>query len=62
MQGHLSRSLWFLAMVEAKMGDNGDAEQLKIEARNERNKINGRETTDEDTDDSFMNLVGWMLW
>jgi hypothetical protein len=62
MQGHLARSLWFLATVEGKIGDNSRTEQLRIEARNERNKIDGREVADEDSDDSFMNLVGWMLW
>lgn len=44
------------------MGDDGRAEQLRTEARNERDKIDGREATNEDSDDSFMNLVGWMLW
>lgn len=62
MQGHLARSLWFLAMLENKMGDKGEAQKLRLEAKVQRDKIGGRETLDEDTDDSFMNLVGWMLW
>lgn len=62
MQGHFARSLWFLAVVESKMGDNNAAEGLRTEARRERDKIDGREAKDEDTDDAFMNLVGWMLW
>lgn len=62
MKGHLARSLWFLAMVEDKMGDSTKAGQLKIEAKKERDKIGGREAADEDTDAAFMNLVPWMLW
>lgn len=62
MQGHLARSLWFLAVVEDKMGDKHKAEQLRLEAKNERDKICGKEVFGEDTDESFMNLVGWMLW
>lgn len=62
MQGHLSRLLWFLAGVEENMGESRRTEQLRAEARTMRNEIQGRETTDEDTDDSFMRLVEWMLW
>lgn len=62
MQGHLSRALWFLAGVEANMGDGSRIEQLRVEARAVRNGIQGRETVDEDTDESFMGLVEWMLW
>jgi tetratricopeptide (TPR) repeat protein len=62
MQGHFARSLWFLAMVEDKIGDKTMAEQLRIDAKKERDKITGRETADSDTDDSFMKLVPWMLW
>ena len=62
MQGHLARSLWFLAVVENKMGDKCKAEQLSLEAKNERDKICGKEVLGEDNDESFMNLVGWMLW
>lgn len=61
MQGHLARSLWFLAMVENKMGDKCEAEQLRLEAKNERGKLCGKDVLDEDNE-SFMNLVGWMLW
>lgn len=62
MQGHLARSLWFLAAIESRLGDRNQAEVLRVEARMERQAIVGRETTDEDSDDSFMRLVGWMLW
>lgn len=62
MQGHLARSLWFLARAEEKVGDEFKARQLRSEARKEREKIDGRETVDEDTDSSFMGLVPWMLW
>lgn len=62
MQGHLSRSLWFFANVEENMGDDGRTGQLRSEARTVRVGIQGRETADEDTEDSFMGLVEWMLW
>ncbi|KAG2415680.1 hypothetical protein HFD88_006871 [Aspergillus terreus] len=62
MQGHLARSLWFLAAIESRIGDKNQAEVLRVEARMERQAIVGRETTDDDSDDSFMRLVGWMLW
>ncbi|KAL1960258.1 hypothetical protein VTO42DRAFT_8801 [Malbranchea cinnamomea] len=62
MQAHLARSLWFLAMAERRMGNTAIAEKLADEARNERDKIQGREAADSDTDSSFMSLVSWMLW
>lgn len=62
MQAHLARSLWFLAKVEDKMGNNVAAEMVKTEARQEREKVEGREGADEDSDESFMSLVPWMLW
>ncbi|EFQ99406.1 hypothetical protein MGYG_02418 [Nannizzia gypsea CBS 118893] len=62
MQAHLARSLWFLAKVEEKMGNIAIAEKAKIEAREEREKVEGREGIDEDSDESFMSLVPWMLW
>lgn len=62
MKGHLARALWFWAAIEARIGDGGRAEELKRMAKVERDKIDGRETADEDSDDSYMQLVGWMLW
>ncbi|KAM5466968.1 hypothetical protein MauCBS54593_005587 [Microsporum audouinii] len=62
MQAHLARSLWFLSRVEYKIGNNSMAEELKMGAREEQNKIRGREGVDEDTDASFMSLAPWMLW
>lgn len=62
MQGHLARSLWFLAVVEDKLGDKYKAEQLRMRAKSVRDRTYGKETFGEDTDESFMNLVGWMLW
>ncbi|KAJ5364567.1 uncharacterized protein N7496_010280 [Penicillium cataractarum] len=62
MQGHLARALWFLARVEDEIGDKHRAEELRMEAKNVRDKIRGTEALAEDTDESFMNLVGWMLW
>ncbi|KAF2267608.1 TPR-like protein [Lojkania enalia] len=62
MNGHLARALWFLASIEETLGNPTEAENLKKEAKREREKIQGREAPDEDTDDAFMALVGWMLW
>jgi hypothetical protein len=38
------------------------AERLRKDAKDESAKIQGREAPDEDTDEAFMSLVGWMLW
>jgi tetratricopeptide (TPR) repeat protein len=62
MQGHLARALWFLAGAENEIGDKNRAEELRLEAKTVRDKIRGTEAITEDTDESFMNLVGWMLW
>lgn len=62
MQGHLARSLWFVAVVGDKMGDTVRAEQLRLEAKNEWENIRGKESLGEVTDESFMGLVGWTLW
>ncbi|KAI1294398.1 hypothetical protein F5Y03DRAFT_372923 [Xylaria venustula] len=63
MRGHLARGLWFLSTVERKLGSPEQrCEELKHSARHERARIIGREGTDEDTDESFMSLVSWMLW
>jgi tetratricopeptide (TPR) repeat protein len=61
MQGHLARSLWFLGILERRLGNIASAEQLRVEALNERDKLGGRAGSLE-TDESFTNLVGWMLW
>lgn len=45
-----------------KSGDSGEGAGLKKTAREVRGKIRGRETEDEDTDESFSKLVGYMLW
>lgn len=58
MHSHLARFLWFLAKVEGKRGKISLANQLKAEAVNERDLIDGREAAEEDTDESFLNLVG----
>ncbi|KAI1429008.1 hypothetical protein F5Y12DRAFT_782253 [Xylaria sp. FL1777] len=63
MRGHLARSLWFLATVEHKLGSpDRRCDELRERARQERSRIIGREGVDEDTDESFMSLVSWMLW
>ena len=62
MKGHLARALWFLAAIEELLENHLGAEKLRKEAKDERAKIQGREAPDEDTDEAFMRLVGWMLW
>lgn len=62
MQGHLARSLWFLANLERKAGNHTDAVILAAEAKDIRDKVKGREGSNADTDGAFMSLVGWMLW
>lgn len=62
MQGHLARALWFLGISERRLGDVVAAEQLKVEALDERNKLGGRGSFVEETDNCFDSLVGWMLW
>ncbi|PYI09529.1 TPR-like protein [Aspergillus sclerotiicarbonarius CBS 121057] len=64
MQGHLARALWFLAKIEGKMGDQNRAHQLRSEAIDARDKISDLEPSPfvKDSDESFMTLVGWMLW
>ncbi|KAG9240863.1 hypothetical protein BJ878DRAFT_536863 [Calycina marina] len=62
MQGHLARALWTLGNMLEKMGDSGEGAGLKRAAKEVRGKIQGREAEDEDTDESFSKLVGYMLW
>ncbi|KAJ5800165.1 Tetratricopeptide-like helical [Penicillium psychrosexuale] len=62
MQGHLARALWFLGILERRLENTVSAEQLKVEALNERNKLGERGNFVEETDHSFESLVGWMLW
>lgn len=63
MRGHLARALWFLSRIEMKLGSPEiECAKLKERAKRERGKIVGREGDEEDTDESFMKLVSWMLW
>lgn len=62
MQGHLARALWTLGNMLEESGDSGEGPRLKRTAREVRGKIRGRETEDEETDESFSKLVGYMLW
>lgn len=62
MLPHLARALWFLGGMEPENWDGGLRENHQMRAREEREKISDREWPDEDTDNSFMKLVGWMLW
>lgn len=62
MKGHLARALWFLASIEELLENPAEAERLRKDAKDERAQIQEREVPDEDTDEAFMGLVGWMLW
>jgi len=62
MKGHLARALWFLASIEELLENPAEAERLRKDANDERDKIQEREVLDEDSDEAFMGLVGWMLW
>ena len=62
MNGHLARACWFLASTEELLNNPTKAERLREDAREERARIQEREVPDEDTDEAFMGLVGWMLW
>jgi tetratricopeptide (TPR) repeat protein len=62
MQGHLARSLWTLGSILEKTGEIDEGAGLKRCAREVRGKMQGRETEDNDTDESFSKLVGFMLW
>lgn len=63
MRPHLARAYWFLANVEAKIDEGGNhVAELRNKARESRKAIDSREWPDDDTDEGFMRLVGWMLW
>jgi tetratricopeptide (TPR) repeat protein len=62
MQGHLARALWTLGCILEKTEESDEGAGLKLSAREVRGKIQGRETGDGDTDESFSKLVGYMLW
>ncbi|KAK4043575.1 P-loop containing nucleoside triphosphate hydrolase protein [Parachaetomium inaequale] len=62
LKPHLARALWFYANAAAKTG----ADRVAVEARKKgwgvRSAIEEREWPDEETDESYMRLVPWMLW
>jgi hypothetical protein len=63
MRGHLARACWFCANIEAQLGaDESIVNELRHKAQAARQLIDGKEWPDEDTDENFMRLVGWMLW
>jgi tetratricopeptide (TPR) repeat protein len=62
MRGHVARALWMLGKVEREIGDPSTADELTRRAREVRESIKGREAADEDTDEGFSRLVGYMLW
>lgn len=62
LHGHLVRSLWFLGILERRLGDVDSAERLQAEALNERNKLDGVGPLNENVDQCFKSLVSWMLW
>ena len=63
MKGHLARAYWWRAELEATLGaDDGVVNELRQKAREARQLMKGKEWPDEDTNQGFMRLVGWMLW
>ncbi|KAI9765919.1 MAG: hypothetical protein M1840_007060 [Geoglossum simile] len=62
MEGHLARALWALGVMDEEAGNRSGAEEFKNRAREARSKIEGREWADEDTEEGFARLVGYMLW
>ncbi|OAA60362.1 tpr repeat-containing protein [Niveomyces insectorum RCEF 264] len=63
MRSHLARAYWFLANVDASLNkDLAEVTNLRIKAREARDLIICREGSDNDDDESYMRLVGWMLW
>jgi hypothetical protein len=63
MRAHRARAFWFLAGVEPKLhSDEETVGALKARAREARAEIEEREWEDEDSDEGFLRLVGWMLW
>lgn len=62
MNGHLARAMWALANLENQNGNEAGAEELRQKAREVRGRIEGKEAPDEDTDEAFGALVGYMLW
>lgn len=63
MRPHQARAFWFLAGIESKLdSDEETVEELRERAREARGQIEEREWQDEDSDEGFLRLVGWMLW
>lgn len=63
MRPHLARACWFLAGVEQKLqSPDGQVEDWRARAKEGRAQIEDREWEDEDSDEGFMRLVGWILW
>lgn len=62
MKGHLARATWTLAKQEDEAGNHNEAETLRENARKVREEIVGREVPDDDSDEGFLGLVGYMLW
>lgn len=63
MKPHKARAFWFSANVEERIaGEEGKVAELRESAQAVRQTIEGREWPDDDAEDVFMKLVGWMLW
>ncbi len=62
MRGQLARVLWTSGNMLEKSGGGVEGAGWKDKAREVRASIEGRETKDEDSDESFSRLVGYMLW
>jgi hypothetical protein len=51
-----------LGNILENTGDIGEGAGLKMSAREFRGKVQGQETENIDTDESFSKLAGYMLW
>lgn len=61
MRPHVARALWTLGRIEEGFGNTLEANKLKVEAKEIRSQIEGREGMDEDSDAGFASLVPWLL-
>ena len=62
MSGHLARALWTLAQIETEKGDEDRAKELRERAKAVKDSIEGREGSDEETDQGYQCLVSYLLW
>jgi hypothetical protein len=62
LRPQFARALWFYANAVAKRGADRVVAEARKKAWGVRSAIEEREWPDEETDESYMRLVPWMLW